>query len=101
MIINSVLITQPEKSKIFLILKLTFSILYNKSVYKVPILSCEMIFIILSGDDISKLHEILLNKVISNFLLIYLTSRFERKMGFLGFRLKLGLRLVSSAFIIF
>ena len=62
MIINSILGTQPEESKIFLILKLTFSILYNKSVYKVPILNCEMIFIILSRVDISKLFEISLNK---------------------------------------
>ena len=62
MIINSVLGTEPEESRIFLILKLTFTILYDKSIYKEPILSCEMIFMILSEVDFSKLHEILLNK---------------------------------------
>ena len=62
MIINLVLGTQPEESRIFLILKLIFSILYDKSVYKVPIISYEIIFMILSRVNISKLHKISLNK---------------------------------------
>ena len=62
MIIILVLGTQFKENIIFLILKLTFSILYDKSVYKVPILHCGMIFIILNRVNISKLYEMSLNK---------------------------------------
>ena len=97
MIINLVLNIQLEESRIFLILKLTFSIWYYKSVYKVTILSCEILIKV----DILKLYEISLNKWISNSLLIYISSCFERNMGFLGLRLGLGLGLGSFVFIIF
>ena len=101
MIINLVLNTQPKEGRIFLILKLTFSILCDKSVYNIRILNYEIIFMILSRVDILKLHKISFNKRISNSLLIYYSSQLERKKGFLGFKLGLDLRLCSSTFINF
>ena len=62
MIIHLVFGTQSKKDKDFLISKLIFLILFDKLVYKIPILSCDVIYMILNRSNILKLYKFLLDK---------------------------------------